>query len=86
MYRIVIPARYGSSRLPGKPLLEIAGRPMIAWVFERARQCTAAEVVIATDDERIARVGRELGADVQMTSAATHGHLGNPIGATRMCS
>lgn len=70
VYRIVIPARYGSSRLPGKPLLEIAGRPMIAWVFERARQCTAAEVVIATDDERIARVGRELGADVQMTSAA----------------
>lgn len=70
MYRIVIPARYGSSRLPGKPLIEIAGRPMIAWVYERARQCAAAEVLIATDDERIATVARALGATVQMTAAS----------------
>ena len=53
MYRIVIPARYASSRLPGKPLLAIAGRPMLEWVYGRARSTRAAEIVIATDDERI---------------------------------
>ena len=53
MYRIVIPARFGSTRLPGKPLLEIAGKPMLQWVYEHAAECLAEEVVIATDDERI---------------------------------
>ena len=64
MYRIVIPARYASSRLPGKPLLAIAGRPMLEWVYGRARSTRAAEIVIATDDERIERVARAFGAEV----------------------
>jgi len=50
MYRIVIPARFASTRLPGKPLIELAGKPMLRWVYERALQCRAREVVIATDD------------------------------------
>lgn len=52
-FKIVIPARHGSSRLPGKPLLDIAGRPMIAHVCASALQAGAGEVVVATDDERI---------------------------------
>ena len=67
-YRIVIPARYGSSRLPGKPLREIVGKPMLEWVYERARCCQAAEVLIATDDERIAATARGFGAEVVMTA------------------
>ena len=59
-FKIVIPARYGSSRLPGKPLLPIAGRPMIAHVCERALEAGAAEVVVATDDVRIAEAIQEL--------------------------
>ncbi|HKQ98368.1 MAG TPA: 3-deoxy-manno-octulosonate cytidylyltransferase, partial [Candidatus Polarisedimenticolia bacterium] len=67
----VIPARYGSSRLPGKPLAEIAGRPMIQHVWEKARAATRlAAVIVATDDERIARVVRGFGGEVAMTSAA----------------
>lgn len=69
MYRIVIPARYASSRLPGKPLLPLAGKPMLAWVHERACACKAAEVIVATDDERIADVARGFGATVEMTAA-----------------
>jgi 3-deoxy-manno-octulosonate cytidylyltransferase (CMP-KDO synthetase) len=68
MYRIVIPARYASSRLPGKPLREIAGKPMLEWVYERARCCRAAEILIATDDERIADTARGFGAEVVMTA------------------
>jgi 3-deoxy-manno-octulosonate cytidylyltransferase (CMP-KDO synthetase) len=70
MYRVVIPARYGSSRLPGKPLLPLAGRPMIQWVHELARRSGAHEVIVATDDERIARVVRGFGAAVCMTSGS----------------
>lgn len=69
MFRVVIPARYGSSRFPGKPLVEIAGRPLLAWVYERARAARPAEVLIATDDPRIAELGRALGAEVVMTRA-----------------
>jgi 3-deoxy-manno-octulosonate cytidylyltransferase (CMP-KDO synthetase) len=68
MYRIVIPARYASTRLPGKPLIEIAGKPMLQWVYGRALACDAAEVVIATDDERIERTARQFGAEVVMTA------------------
>ena len=68
MYRIVIPARYASTRLPGKPLIRIAGRPLIQWVYERARRSGAAEVLVATDDERIAEAARGFGAEVVMTS------------------
>ena len=69
MYRIVIPARFASTRLPGKPLIELAGKPMLRWVYERALQCRAREVVIATDDERISAVASGFGGDVLMTSA-----------------
>jgi 3-deoxy-manno-octulosonate cytidylyltransferase (CMP-KDO synthetase) len=68
MYRIVIPARYASTRLPGKPLLKLAGKPLIQWVYERACRSSATEVLVATDDERIAAVVGEFGAPVVMTS------------------
>jgi len=64
---VVIPSRYASMRLPGKPLLEIKGKPMIRHVWERASKSRAAEVVIATDDERIAGVAESFGALVCMT-------------------
>lgn len=67
-FRIVIPARYDSSRLPGKALLPLSGKPMLQWVYERARRSRAAEVIIATDDERIANASRGFGAEVAMTS------------------
>ncbi|HEX5162689.1 MAG TPA: 3-deoxy-manno-octulosonate cytidylyltransferase [Steroidobacteraceae bacterium] len=66
-FRVVIPARYDSSRLPGKVLLPLAGKPMLQWVHERARDSKATEVVIATDDERIAEAARGFAADVAMT-------------------
>lgn len=72
MFRIVIPARYASSRFPGKPLVPIAGRTMLEWVWMRARASSAAEVFIATDDPRIAQAARGFGANVEMT-ATTHG-------------
>jgi 3-deoxy-manno-octulosonate cytidylyltransferase (CMP-KDO synthetase) len=65
----VIPARYGSTRLPAKPLADICGKPMIQWVFDQAKQsklCT--RVCIATDDERVASVVRAFGGEVVMTS------------------
>jgi 3-deoxy-manno-octulosonate cytidylyltransferase (CMP-KDO synthetase) len=67
-YRVVIPARFDSSRLPGKALLPLAGKPMLQWVHERAKACGAAEVCVATDDDRIANAARGFGADVAMTS------------------
>lgn len=66
-FKIVIPARYSSSRLPGKPLLDIAGKPMIQHVFERAKESLADEVIIATDDARIEQAALGFGADVCMT-------------------
>lgn len=68
-FRIAIPARHDSSRLPGKPLIVIAGRPLIEHVWRRARAAGAREVIIATDDERIARTARAFGADVCLTRA-----------------
>jgi 3-deoxy-manno-octulosonate cytidylyltransferase (CMP-KDO synthetase) len=67
-FRIVIPARYASTRLPGKPLLPIAGRPMVEHVWRRAQSTGAREVLLATDDERIAETARGFGAEVVMTS------------------
>ncbi|MCF7821335.1 MAG: 3-deoxy-manno-octulosonate cytidylyltransferase [Mariprofundaceae bacterium] len=64
---IGIPARYESTRFPGKPLADLAGRPMIAHVIERAKAAGIGEVYIATDDGRIAAVAREYGAEVRMT-------------------
>jgi 3-deoxy-manno-octulosonate cytidylyltransferase (CMP-KDO synthetase) len=64
----IIPARYHSTRFPGKALADIAGKPMIWHVYERARQCPAlASVTLATDDERIRRTAEELGMRVVMT-------------------
>jgi len=66
---IVIPARYGSTRLPGKPLADIAGKPMVQHVYERALQVSNAnDVVIATDDERVAEAVRAFGGRYVMTS------------------
>jgi len=52
-FKVVIPARFASARLPGKPLLELAGRPMIQWVIQSARRSRADEVLVATDDARV---------------------------------
>lgn len=68
-FKIVIPARYASTRLPGKPLRLIGGKPMIEHVHTRARESGADEVVVATDDERIARVVEEFGGQVCLTSS-----------------
>jgi 3-deoxy-manno-octulosonate cytidylyltransferase (CMP-KDO synthetase) len=65
---IVIPARYGSTRFPGKSLARLQGRPMIQWVWEAACKSRLTEqVIVATDDERIADVAAKFGADVMMT-------------------
>jgi len=66
---VVIPARFASERLPGKPLRLIAGKPMVQHVYERACDSAAASVVIATDDERIADAAASFGARCHMTSA-----------------
>jgi 3-deoxy-manno-octulosonate cytidylyltransferase (CMP-KDO synthetase) len=71
MFRVVIPARYASARLPGKVLLGIAGKPMIQWVYERACASRAREVLIATDDLLIVSAAHSFGAQTIMT-AATH--------------
>lgn len=67
-FKIVIPARYASSRLPGKPLIKIAGKPMIQHTYERAIQSMAGEVIIATDDQRIADAVSQFTTDIVMTS------------------
>ena len=66
-FKVVIPARYASTRLPGKPLLDIAGKPMIAHVCQRAIEADAGQVVVATDDQRIFDTVAELGLQVVMT-------------------
>ncbi|SCZ67779.1 3-deoxy-manno-octulosonate cytidylyltransferase [Thiohalomonas denitrificans] len=69
MFRVFIPARYASQRLPGKPLLPIAGRPMLQHVYERAVASGAAQVIVVTDDERIADAVMGFGGEVLMTGA-----------------
>lgn len=71
MFRVVIPARYASARLPGKALMSIGGKPMVQWVYERSLASGAAEVLIATDDLLIVSAGHSFDAEVIMT-AATH--------------
>lgn len=69
-----IPARYGSTRFPGKPLAMLAGRPMIAHVIARAQAAaTITHVVVATDDDRIARAAEDAGAEVVMTGECPSG-------------
>lgn len=69
-FKVVIPARFQSSRLPGKPLKKIVGREMVLRVYDKACLSNAGQVLIATDDERIYQVASSAGADVCMTSAA----------------
>ena len=68
MFHVIIPARFGSTRLPGKPLLLIGDRPLIQWVWQSARASGAASVVVATDDERIRAAAMKFGAECLMTS------------------
>ena len=66
---VIIPARYGSSRLEGKPLIEVLGKPIIQWVYEKAQQTKLADIIIvATDDERIYDAVKSFGGNVEMTS------------------
>lgn len=66
---VVIPARWGSVRFPGKPLAEICEKPMIVWVIEQARQAKqASDVIVATDDQRIFDAVQSVGGKVVMTS------------------
>lgn len=68
-FRVAIPARYGSTRYPGKPLVALRGRTMLEHVWRRACEAGADGVVVATDDERIAAAARAFGADVCLTAA-----------------
>jgi len=68
-FSVIIPARYASSRFPGKPLVDLAGKPMVVRVCERAAQSGAALVAVATDDERIAEAVRRHGHRALMTRA-----------------
>ena len=66
---IIIPARYGSSRLEGKPLIKVMGKSVIQWVYEKAKQSKLADmIIVATDDERIFNEVKSFGGDVEMTS------------------
>ncbi len=69
-FRIVIPSRYASLRLPGKPLRSIHGKPMIEWVYRAAQQANAAEIVVATDDQRIFDQVESFGGDACMTASS----------------
>ena len=76
---VVIPARYGATRLPGKPLLDIAGRPMIEHVHRRASAATAIQrVIVATDDDRIAETVSAFGGEAWLTRAD------HPTGSDRL--
>jgi len=68
-FTVIIPARYASSRFPGKPLVEIHGKPMVQHVYERATEAGASSVIVATDDERIAQAVKRFGGTCCMTSA-----------------
>ena len=78
MFTVLIPARYASTRLPGKPLADIAGKPMVVRVAERAVESGAARVAIATDDERVVLAAREHGFDALMT------RMDHPTGTDRL--
>ena len=69
MFHVIIPARFASTRLPGKPLAMIGERPLIQWVWQSAVASGAASVLIATDDERIRAAATRFGANCLMTSA-----------------
>jgi 3-deoxy-manno-octulosonate cytidylyltransferase (CMP-KDO synthetase) len=64
----IIPARYSSTRLPGKPLIDIKGKPLIQYVYERVKASSVQQVIVATDDERIVETVRRFGGEVVLTS------------------
>lgn len=64
----IIPARYGSTRLPGKPLIQIKGKPLIQYVYERVQSSSIQQVIVATDDERIVAAVRGFGGEAVLTS------------------
>lgn len=67
---IIIPARYGSTRLEGKPLLKVLDKPIIQWVYERAKLASLSDlIIVATDDKRIFDAVKSFGGEVEMTSA-----------------
>ena len=70
-FNVIIPARYASTRLPGKMLLDVGGKPMVQHAYERAKESGATRIVIAVDDDRVADACEKFGATVCMT-AATH--------------
>lgn len=67
-YTVIIPARYASTRLPGKPLADIAGKPMVIRVMEQAQQSNATRVIIATDNQQVFDVVKQFGGEVILTS------------------
>ena len=68
-FSVIIPARYASTRLPGKPLRNLNGKPLIQYVFDCAQRSGAGRVIVATDDARICKTAEDFGAEVCMTSA-----------------
>lgn len=78
MYHVVIPARYSSTRLPAKALADIAGKPMVYWVWRQALQSGAASVTVATDDERIQSALKPHGVNTLMT------RVDHPSGTDRL--
>ena len=69
LFMVVLPARYGSTRFPGKPLVKISGKPLVEWVYRRASEIDGmGELVVATDDRRIADVVESFGGNVVVTS------------------
>jgi 3-deoxy-manno-octulosonate cytidylyltransferase (CMP-KDO synthetase) len=69
LFMVVLPARYGSTRFPGKPLVQISGKPLVEWVYRRASEIDGVgELVVATDDQRIAEVVESFGGNVVITS------------------
>ena len=77
-FTVVIPARYGSSRLPNKVLCDLSGKTMLQRVWEQAEKSNARRIIIATDDERVESVAREFGGEVRMTK------IGHQSGSDRI--
>jgi 3-deoxy-manno-octulosonate cytidylyltransferase (CMP-KDO synthetase) len=69
VFHVVIPARFAAARLPGKPLLALAGKTLLQWVWEKACASGAKSVIVATDDERIRHAVQKFGGECAMTSA-----------------
>jgi 3-deoxy-manno-octulosonate cytidylyltransferase (CMP-KDO synthetase) len=83
-FTVIIPARFASERLPGKPLRDISGKPLIQRTFETAGRCAADNIVVATDDEGIAQAVRRFGGRACMTSASHQSGTDRVAEAARM--